>query len=168
MSASGRWLAVLFGSIVAMTTCGGCVERSLSINTDPPGAIVTMNDQELGRTPLRHDFTWYGAYDMQIRKDGYQTIDQTLSIKAPYWLWPPIDLLAELWPGHLHDDRHYNFTLKPSSTQPVDSDAVFSRAFELRGRLESGEFTRAPSTQQAPPRPTTRTATTTTSPAGGS
>ena len=169
MPVCGKSLAVSILSIAILPICDGCVERSVAITSEPSGALVTMNDQEVGRTPLKRDFTWYGAYDMQIRKDGYQTLDQTLSIKAPVWLWPPIDFFAELWPGHLHDDRSYHFTLKPASTQPVDPDAVFSRAFEMRGMLESGPYTKPPTTETASPRPTTRAtsrASETTSPSG--
>ncbi|MGZ3388170.1 MAG: PEGA domain-containing protein, partial [Isosphaeraceae bacterium] len=55
-----------------LVACGlflvpGCVEQTMTIQSDPPGALVYMNDQELGRTPLTKDFTWYGDYDVQVR-----------------------------------------------------------------------------------------------------
>jgi hypothetical protein len=35
----------------------GCVQRTMRVDSNPPGAIVWMNDQEIGRTPLERDFT---------------------------------------------------------------------------------------------------------------
>ena len=29
----------------------GCVQRKLTVRTDPPGALVFLNDQEIGRSP---------------------------------------------------------------------------------------------------------------------
>ncbi len=56
---------VLFGS--------GCVQRQLTVTTDPPGTLVHLNGQEFGRTPVTRDFTWYGTYDVELRKEGYET-----------------------------------------------------------------------------------------------
>ena len=50
---------------------GGCgVERTLQIESNPPGALVHLNGEEVGRTPMRKAFVWYGTYDVQLRKDG--------------------------------------------------------------------------------------------------
>jgi hypothetical protein len=137
---------------------GGCVQRTFTIDTDPQGALVYINDQEIGRTPIKRDFTWYGVYDMQIRKDGYQTLDQKVPLNAPWWQIIPFDFFAELWPGHLKDERHFNFSLKSATTEPVDPDAIFSRAFEMRGQLESSPYTQQPTTRTILPpatKPTT-------------
>jgi len=33
----------------------GCVERKLTINTEPQGALVVLNDEEIGQSPVtRH------------------------------------------------------------------------------------------------------------------
>jgi len=42
------------------------------------------------------DFTWYGRYDVEIRKDGYDTLKTPQMVKAPWWGWVPFDLFAEL------------------------------------------------------------------------
>ena len=63
-----RWLILL------MAALGGCVERTMTFQSNPPGALVYVNNQEIGRTPMRRDFTWYGNYDVVLRKDGYETL----------------------------------------------------------------------------------------------
>src|SRR5690349_16661746 len=87
-------LAITAGAL----TSGGCVQRKLTVTSEPSGAVVTMNDREMGRTPFTTDFTWYGDYDVQVRKEGYQTLSRAQPLPAPWWQWPPIDLLAELAP----------------------------------------------------------------------
>src|SRR4051812_21539996 len=47
----------------------GCVHRVVTVQSDPPGALVYMNEEEIGRTPVSKEFLWYGNYDMVLRKD---------------------------------------------------------------------------------------------------
>src|ERR1051326_773674 len=42
----------------------GCVERTMKIPSRPAGAIVYVNDEEVGKTPVKLSFTWYGDYDL--------------------------------------------------------------------------------------------------------
>ena len=141
----------------------GCVEQTLSIDSNPPGALVFLNDQEVGRTPLERDFKWYGDYDIQIRQEGYQTLQTHQMLAAPAWNWVPFDLLASLLPFNLKDHKSLSFTLQPvdpSKDQPVP---LVDRAESLRGQLESSPFTRVPTPRAT--QPATRPTTTTTAPA---
>jgi hypothetical protein len=142
----GRSLAVL--SLISL--CGGCVERTLTVRTDPPGALVYLHDQEVGRTPFSKRFIWYGTYDVQIRKDGYQTLKTKSPVIAPWWQWVPFDLVAELIPAKLEDPHTVSFTLKPRSQEQVDPAAIVERGEDLADQLESS---RLPAAQM---RPTTK------------
>jgi len=133
-------------------TAGGCVQRKLTVTSDPAGAVVTMNDHEIGRTPFTTDFTWYGDYDVQVRKEGYQPLNIAQPLPAPWWQWPPIDLLAELAPWHPTDRRAVHYTLKPQHLEDVDTDTLLLRGQVLKAQLEG---TRVPSTQ-ATTRPSTQ------------
>ena len=96
-------------------SCGGCgVERTITITSNPPGAMVTLNDQEIGRTPVTHDFFWYGTYDVELRDDGYKTLKTTGKVWAPWWQVPPIDLVAELAPVRSYDHHFLHYTLARS------------------------------------------------------
>lgn len=140
-------LTTILGLSAATFLAGGCVQRKLTINSDPPGAVVTMNDREVGRTPLTTDFIWYGDYDVQVRKDGFQTINKPQPLPAPWWQCPPIDLLAELMPWHPTDRRTLNYKLTPLQPEDVDANTLISRSGVLRSQLES---TRVPATQATP------------------
>ncbi len=135
--------------VLTLALAPSCVERTMQIDTDPPGAIVFANDQEIGRTPLKRDFIWYGNYDVVIRKEGYDTLKTNKWVVAPWWQWPPIDLFAEFLPFRVRDARKVTFTLFPSSTQPVDAQDILARATEMQGMLQSSKYTRSrePATQ---------------------
>jgi len=56
--------------LVLPLAAGGCVHRTLEVESNPPGALVYLNGEEVGRTPMRKEFLWYGTYDVQLRKEG--------------------------------------------------------------------------------------------------
>jgi hypothetical protein len=156
-----RWVT-LFSILLLL---GGCVEQTLTVKTDPPGALVYMNDQEVGRTPFTRDFTWYGNYDVEVRKEGFETIKTTKWIKAPAYLWVPFDLFSALMPFPVKDHHDLFYELHARSSEPVDAPSVISRAEDLKDQLDSSKYTRAPGTQPATKRTTKATTTPTTNPA---
>ncbi len=115
----------------------GCVRRTLSVQSDPPGALVYLNQQEVGRTPMQKDFTWYGNYDVVLRKDGYETLKASGQVAPPFWAWPGIDLLTTILPIPLKDEHSLRYTLKPAS--PVSAQEMFDRASNLRAQLQGPE-----------------------------
>lgn len=127
------------GAVTLIVVCAcGCVQRTVSITSEPAGATVWMNDQEIGRTPVYRDFTWYGTYDVQVRAEGYETLNARTPVIAPWWQWPPIDFFAEFIPG-AKDERSIHYTLKPATTQPTDEQALLARARQMQSQLESSE-----------------------------
>jgi hypothetical protein len=137
--------------MIAMTGAlpGGCVERKLTVNSEPQGALAYLNNQEIGRTPVTRDFTWYGDFDVQLREEGYHTRKTHKHVTAPWWQWPPFDLLAEVLPVRLVDERQMTFTLKPASPEPAEPAALLDRAGELRAQLQSSPNTRRPASTRS-------------------
>jgi len=111
----------------------GCVRRTISISTEPPHALVFLNDQEIGRSTVTTDFLRYGDYDVIIRKEGYQTLKTNWDIKAPWYQMIPFDFFAEvLWPGHIHDQRSRHFVLEPAELPSTEE--LTERAMQARDR----------------------------------
>ena len=98
-----------------------------------------MNDIEVGRTPLNKRFVWYGTYDVQVRKEGYQTLRTTTPVIAPWWQWMPFDFLAEILPLRLEDTHTVAYTLAPQKQEHVNPEAIVGRGEELRDQLESSQ-----------------------------
>jgi hypothetical protein len=93
---------------------GGCVERKLTINTEPQGALVTLNDEEIGISPVTIEFNWYGDYNVRIAKQGYETLNTHRELKGPLHDHFPFDFFAEvLWPGRVVDEYEWSFQLNP-------------------------------------------------------
>jgi hypothetical protein len=124
----------------AALTLGGCVERTLTIQSNPPNALVFMNDEEAGRTPFTRPFVWYGTYDVQVRKEGYETLKAATPVIAPWWQWVPFDFVAELIPVHLEDAHTVRYSLAPARPQLADPDALIQRGQRLREQLEFGKL----------------------------
>jgi len=132
---TGIFQCSIFTTLVLGTA--GCVERKLSITSQPDGALVFLNDKEVGRTPIETDFVWYGTYDVQVRADGHKTLNQPTKLIAPWWQWPPFDLFAEMMPWHPTDRRTMHFAMQPAEPDDTAPEVLIDRAEALRGQLES-------------------------------
>ena len=76
-------------------------------------------------------FTWYGTYEVLLRKEGYETIRTGRRAEAPVYQWLGIDLLFEtIVPGQRVDEHHWEFEL--SLQEPTDPNALIDRAMRLR------------------------------------
>lgn len=113
----------------------GCVERTMTITSEPSGALVYLNGEEVGRTPLTRDFLWYGDYDVQVRHEGHETLDTHEWVVAPWWQWPPFDLVAEIMPIRLTDHRQLHYQLVETSPGDVNPDQMLDRAAAMRSQL---------------------------------
>ena len=144
---------IILGFAASLVLSAGCghVERQMSISSNPSGALVYLNGQEVGRTPCTVDFTWYGRYDLALRMDGFQTLKTTQYVPAPWWQWVPFDLGAEVLPGRKLDNHYYAFALQAQTGENVDAALLVDRAASLKPMLESGEFTRKPATRPTSP-----------------
>jgi len=121
-------------AVSGLAVLSGCVERTIRITSDPPGARVFLNDEEVGTTPVRTTFLWYGDYDIILRKDGYQTVKTHARIDPPWYQIPPLDFVSEcLVIGTIHDD-HELPTIRLEPAEDVLVEEVVERAVELRAR----------------------------------
>ena len=92
----------------------GCVERKLTINTNPAGAQVFLNDEEIGVSPVTTSFNWYGDYNITIRKQGCETLQTHRKLQAPLNDFFPFDFVTQiLYPGRIVDSQEWSFDLKP-------------------------------------------------------
>lgn len=124
-----RTLVCLALTAVAFAQAG-CVERTVTITSDPPGALVFMSSAEVGRTPVNVPFTWYGDYEIVLRQEGYQTLNTHYQLDPPIYDVPPFDLLSAIAPWTYHYDKSVNFVM--AKAQPTNEQEIKQRAEELR------------------------------------
>jgi hypothetical protein len=119
-------LLLLFLGVGALS---GCVERRYTIRTDPPGATVVVNGEEIGPSPASKSFVYYGERKISLIKDGFQTKTLIQPIKAPWWDNYITEFFTEnVIPVSLRDEREFTYKLEPFKMTPQG---------ELRDRAES-------------------------------
>jgi hypothetical protein len=122
--------------LVAAISVPGCVRRTLTLHTEPSGALVYLNDEEAGRSPVTVPFTWYGDYDVVVRKSGCEPLLTHTRLNPPWYQVPPFDLVAEaLLPVTLHDRHERSFTLQ--KRRYPTTQQLLERATALRQRTLS-------------------------------
>ncbi len=108
---------------VLVSGCGG-VRRELTINTQPTGSLVTLNDEEIGLSPVTVSFNWYGDYSVRISKPGFETLNTHRDLKAPWYDMFPFDFIASFcWPAKTTDSYEWSFELKPYE-EPARDDLL--------------------------------------------
>jgi hypothetical protein len=111
--------------------CAGCVERTYTILTVPPGAIVLENGHEVGPAPLTRPFRYYGTYRFDIIANGYQTKTVLQPICHPWYEYFPLDFISEnLIPWVIRDRRQFEYTLEP--LQVIPPEVVLQAADQTR------------------------------------
>jgi len=132
----------------------GCLERTIRVTSDPPGAIVWLNDTELGRTPVETDFTFFGVYDVRLRLEGYEPVTSSRKAKAPFYEYPGIDLIAEAVPARIPTLIEWHFDLIPLAetrlSKPQAEGELLDRAREMRGTLNEGTPLPLPPAEASP------------------
>ena len=122
---------LLFLLLTAFVLCA-CVRRTILVTSEPDGALVYLNDQEVGRTPVEVDFIYYGEYDVRLVRDGYEPIVTSAMAWPPLWDNIPLDLVAEAIPGEPHAQVHWHYDLQPPD---ANRDEMIARAIGMRERI---------------------------------
>lgn len=137
-------------SVFLFLVSAGCVERKMYIRSDPPGAVVTLNNETPldERTPVEVPFHFYGDYAVRLTSPGHKDLEAVAPVDPPWWSWPPFDFITEvLWPFSIKDHREFEFTLEamPPERSFEESEAhnreLVERAkeFRLRERERIGD-----------------------------
>lgn len=109
----------------------GCVQRRMIVRTNPPGALLYVDDYPIGTTPVAVNFTYYGTRKIRIVKDGFETLTVMQPIPAPWYEYPVLDFFSENFvPGQIRDQRVLDYQLKPQMVVPTEQ--LLARAEELR------------------------------------
>ena len=114
-----------------MSLIHGCVERRLTINTEPAGALISLNDEEIGISPVTVDFNWYGDYKIRASKEGYEILETHQKLTAPLHDQFPFDFFAEiLWPDTIADEYEWTFKLNPY--EPPERNELIQAAQDMK------------------------------------
>lgn len=132
--------------ILGCLAATGCVRRTITITSDPSGALCHLNGREVGRTPVEVDFLFYGTYDVVLEKEGFEPLLTSGKAEAPLWDSIPFDLVSEMSPGERESKIEWHYALTPRNDDP---QALIDRARELRDRLPASAAATQPASQPA-------------------
>ena len=151
----GGHAIVIASLLVVIAMASGCVRRTITITSEPQGALCWLNGREVGRTPITVDFLYYGDYDVQLTHEGFEPLLTMGKAESPLWDTIPFDLATEVWPAEAHSDIRWHYVMQP---REENRDALIDRASQLREKLLS-EAPAPPASAQTQPLATTAPAT---------
>jgi hypothetical protein len=127
-----RSLAIL--AVVLSVAAGpGCVQRRMTIRSNPPGALVYVDDYQVGTTPVSTDFVYYGTRKIRLVKDGFETLTVRQPFPLPWYQVFPLDFVTEnIWPWEIRDERVVDLAMMPAAATPPE---------EVVGRAEVARLT---------------------------
>lgn len=123
--------------LLTMLMLTGCVHRRLTIHSNPSGALVRIDGEDVGYTPASVDYTWYGTREVQLLKDGYETQTHLIDVSPPWYQRFPLDFISDNFLGtHIRDHRRFDLQMQPRL--PDNADDVVERGRSLRSEATHG------------------------------
>ncbi len=135
--------------VVIIFVSAGCVTRTITVKTNPSNALVYIDDELEGESPVTVSFTYYGTRKIMIEKrdaDGRLTHERITAfekIKAPVYQIFPLDFFSEiLWPREIKDEHVLNYDLVKLELPPIkeQQEKLLKNAEELRQRVNAPDF----------------------------
>jgi hypothetical protein len=131
LRAPWRRAAICLLVVAVIVAESGCVRRRLNVRTNPPGALVYVDNQLIGETPCGVDFTYYGTREIRLVKPGFETLAINQPIPTPWYEYPPLDFVSEnLWPAKIRDNRTVVYDMRPQLMVP--NHELINRGEQLR------------------------------------
>ncbi len=125
-------------ALVLLSVAVGCVQRTITVTSQPSGALVYLNDEEVGRTPVTVPFRYYGTYDVRLEAEGHEPLWTEAKAAAPWWEYPGPDLVAEAVPGG-KSKIAWHFDLRPQTpAEEVDVAQLRGHATQMRAMTRDG------------------------------
>jgi hypothetical protein len=140
MHGSFYYRAVLLIALLSCVVLTGCVRRVMMVRSEPEGALVTIDRQTVGQTPVAVPFTYYGTREIRLEKDGYETLEIKERMRPPWYEWFPLSFFtAHFSLRERRDVRQLDYRLTPK--QIVDDNDLLYRAGQLRTDVGRGTVT---------------------------
>jgi len=135
---------------VVISGIAGCVQRRLTIRSNPPGAYVYVDNYPIGTTPVATDFVYYGKRQFRLVRDGFETLTVEQRVRAPWYEWFGIDFISEnLVPYNIRDEQTLNFQLVPQHVPSIPQ--LTARSEELRTTTQAQRYVPPAAPPQLPP-----------------
>jgi hypothetical protein len=132
--------------VLALALLSGCATAT-RILSDPPGALVYVNGELVGRTPVvyHNDKGLPRRYHLELRRPGCDALDLFVDTRMSY-LWGITGLIVPvtyLWAWSL--DSEYDFFLDgPEKTCTFDEEEYIEELDERYGGYDDDDYVPPP------------------------
>jgi hypothetical protein len=120
---------------LAAALAGCAVRRELVVVSEPPGAILQLDEVIVGTTPYQRSFDDYGTRRITLQRTGFRTRSELIDVRPPWYSRFPLDFVSEvLLPFGWKDRQEFRFKLEPEVGRAAEPDLepVLERAERLR------------------------------------
>ena len=120
-------------SFCAFAMLSGCVHRRMTIESNPPGALVILDGKEVGYTPVSVDFTYYGTREVTLIKDGFETQTYPAVLRTPWYQRIPLDLISDNFlPTQVTDRHRLYYEMQPVNLANDSQNDLLNRGDAFR------------------------------------
>jgi hypothetical protein len=123
-----RPLCMLLLGTLLCSSMTGCVFRRMTVRSDPPGALVMVDGEEVGYTPCSVPFVYYGTREITLVKPGYQTLTTMQKVQTPWYQYFPLEFFTDNFSpqrsrtattSHISSSRRRSFRRMNFTTGPA-------------------------------------------------
>jgi len=106
------------------------------LRSDPPGATVVVNGDELGVAPAKLHFETYGTFEVVMSAPHYRRLHALVPVRPPWYERIPFDFFSEtLWPRTIHDEHLVTLKLDPLTEGEAAGAGLDERERQLQERV---------------------------------
>jgi hypothetical protein len=128
---------LLFAALLLIAAGSGCVSRRFTVISDPPGALVEVDGQRIGVTPVSMDFTYYGTRNITLSKPGYQTLSVEQPQRKPWYQVFPLEFFSDNFAlTHITDRHAFNYRMTPSNPDSENPGTLIERGRNFRSQAQ--------------------------------
>ena len=142
--------------LAAAGASGGCLDRTLVVDSVPTGAHVFVNGKDRGTTPVSIPYTHEGRFEIRLEKEGYESRAEEIETRSHADAYPGPDLVLENVPGPNHRVVRETFEMtRLSRVSYTDAEmaAYLAQAQAFRGKATASFTEEGTPVATRPPRP---------------
>ena len=133
-----RWRSAGCGVLILASLSACESKRILRVTSQPSGALVRLDEDVIGTTPLEYEFEHFGHRRVSLYRMGYQSYSEPIHLEAPWYARFPVDVVTEvLIPLGLDytKERHVILELELGEEEPESLSSFVDRAEAIRNAL---------------------------------
>ena len=104
----------IISCLAAGALLSGCLSKTMTVSSTPPGAILSINDVEMGPTPITTDWHGGGSYRFSLKLKDHSPLAETVKIKYRWYSAPIIDMGPDfMTTRQVKDHKELHFEMPP-------------------------------------------------------